>query len=112
MTESAKIVVSMRDGVLEISGSEEFVRDQLKHFNDLIIKHLFNMPITEQPSLPSSPQPAPEEGAQDDAWKAVSYHHVIAFDRDGIKILKNIPGKSGAEKAVNAALVYLYAINV
>ncbi len=66
MTQSAKIVVSMRDGVLEISGSEDFVRDQLKMFDDLIIKHLSNMPISAQPSIPSSPQPAPEEGAQDD----------------------------------------------
>ena len=112
MTQSAKIVVSMRDRFMEISGSEEFVREQLKKFDDLIIKHLSNIPIYEQPSIPSSPQPAPEEGAQDDAWKAVSYHNVIAFDRDGIKILKNVPGKSGAEKAVNAALVYLYAKNV
>jgi len=92
MTQSAKIVVSLRDGVPEISGSEDFVRDQLKKFDDLIIKHLSNMPISAQLSIPSSPQPEPEEGAQDDAWKAVSYHHVIAFDRDSIKILKNIPG--------------------
>jgi len=112
MTQSAKIVFSLRDGVLEISGSEEFVRDQLTKFDDLIIKHLSNIPITAQPSIPSPPQPAPEEGAQGDTWKSVSYHNVIAFDRDGIKILKNIPGKSGSEKAVNAALVYLYAKNV
>ncbi len=85
MTQSAKIVVSIRDGVLEISGSEEFVREQLKKFDDLIIKHLSNMSTLAQPSIPSSPQPAPEEGAQDNAWKAVSYHNVMAFDRDGLR---------------------------
>jgi len=101
MTQSAKIVVSVRDGLLEISGSEDFVREQLGKFNDLIMKHLSNM-------LKS----ALEQEVQGDAWKSVSYHHVIAFEGDEIRILKNIPGKSGAEKAVNAALLYLYAKNV
>ncbi|MDA2928900.1 hypothetical protein MYX84_02955 [Acidobacteria bacterium AH-259-O06] len=112
MTQSAKIVVSVRDGLLEISGSEDFVRDQLENFNDLIMKHLYNMLKSAQPSIFPSPQPALEQEVQGDAWKSVSYHKVIAFEGDEIKILKNIPGKSEAEKAVNAALLYLYAKNV
>ncbi len=112
MTQSAKIVVSVRDGLLEISGSEDFVRDQLGKFNDSIMKHLSNMLKFAQPSIFSSPPPALDQEVQGDAWKAVSYHNVIAFEGDEIRILKNIPGKSEAEKAVNAALLYLYAKNV
>ncbi len=112
MTQSAKIVVSVRDGLIEISGSEDFVRDQLEKFDDLIMKHLSNMLNSAQPSIFPSPQAALEQEVQGDAWKSVSYYNVIAFEGDEIKILKNIPGKSGAEKAVNAALLYLYAKNV
>ena len=71
--------------ILEEQGSKCNVTEQ--KFDDIIIKHLSNMPISEQPSIPSSPQPAPVEGAKDNAWKAVSNHHVLTFDRDGIKIL-------------------------
>ena len=112
MTQSAEIVVSVRDGLIEISGSEDFVRDQLEKFDDLIMKHLSSMLNFSQPSIFPSPQPALDQEVQGDAWKSVSYHNVIAFEGNKIEILKNIPGKSGAEKAVNAALLYLYAKNV
>ncbi len=61
MTQSATIAVYVGDWLLKISGSEEFVHDQLDTFSNLIVKHLYNM-------LKS----ALEQEVQGDAWKSVS----------------------------------------
>lgn len=107
MQEKARISVSLREGKIEIEGTEAFVKEQLARFQDLIDGKL--SALSASPLPPASPgtpvvgpgippPPAPQDNP---------YPNVIAIEENEIKILKAIPGKNNAEKSVNVALLFL-----
>lgn len=107
MDKYARISVSAKDGKIEISGSEDFVREQVMNFRDFIMKN--QEVISVHPSAPptSNPEIIESETLEEDS--STEYKNVIAFDGEEIKILKDIPGESLSDRMVNAALIYLFA---
>lgn len=106
MEKEAQISISIRDGKIEVSGSETFVREQIEAFKEIILKTLSTVPpepVLPQPPIVGGPTPVAPIGGP-----TSEYQNVLAFDGDQVKILKAIPGKNKAEKTVNAALIYLH----
>jgi len=104
----AKIRVSLREGLLDIEGSEEFVSKQIENFKDLVLKiptmpprQLTDSPNPQAPPLISVDAPAPS------AFLPI-YQNAISIDGGTVKILKSIPGTDKANKMVNAAIMYLF----
>ncbi len=114
---AAKIRVSLREGLLEIEGSEEFVSKQIENLKDVITK----LPSTHQAPIPPIVPPpiaqTPNGTANGDAAliptaDAAKYENVISVAGGVVKVLKDIPGNSKAEKTANAALLYLFGKNL
>lgn len=112
MQEQAKVSVSLREGKIEISGSESFVKEQLDRFKDLIDGKLSALPaaplsFTAPATSPDGVEIPPSTPTQDN-----TYPNVIAIEEDEIKILKAIPGNNKAEKTVNVALLCLVGAGI
>ena len=111
MQEKARISVSLREGKIEIEGSESFVKEQLDRFQDLIDGKLSALPAAPLPSGgPGTPLGGP--GIPTPAFQDNAYPNVIAIEEDEIKILKAIPGKNKAERSVNVALLTLVGAGI
>lgn len=103
--EQAKVHVSLRDGVLEFAGSEEFVAQQVALFKDLIHEKMRSIVmVPEKPANKPSGDQAPAG-----TIGIGQYPNVLAEHDDKVQILKNVPGSSTQEKAINTALLYLWA---
>ena len=109
----AKIRVSLREGLLEIEGSEEFVSKQIENLKDVIIK----FPSSGLPPNTSPARPPAGEGGNGQPLtgaplnrtdEASKYVNVISVDSNVVKILKDIPGANDSQKMVNAALLFLF----
>jgi hypothetical protein len=111
MDSEAKVSVSLREGKIEICGSEAFVKEQLDRFQDLIDGKLSALPATPPIDVSNNSAP-PAQDSKVFASKGNKYPNLIAIDDDEIKILKSIPGNSKAEKMVNAALLYLVGTGI
>lgn len=114
MEEQAKVSVSLREGKIEICGTETFVREQLDRFQELIDGKLSSLPVVPvAPVAPSTLAPQPNPEPNNSTTNATNpYPYVIAIEEDGIKILKAIPGGKKSEKMVNAALLYLVGVGL
>ncbi|MFT5532346.1 MAG: hypothetical protein ACI8WM_000574 [Burkholderiaceae bacterium] len=106
-TSKARVVVSAREGIIEIEGSELFVADQLNRLKSVICQVVASS--------------AKWRGAQDGAVAAKSTNGTLASQAleafsnlytqaDGkVQLLKDIPGSNMANKTVNAALLVAHA---
>jgi hypothetical protein len=111
MEDKARVIISLSEGKIDVSGSEKFVREQLDRFKNLIDKKLSAVPVqAPQPTISTQTPPlANAKVAQTPmANGANAYSNVIAVHEDEIKIL-NIKGDNKAEKITNIALLYLLA---
>ena len=115
MENQARVSVSLREGKIEVSGSEVFVNEQLDRFQDLIDGKLAALPAAQPlPSAPPLPTPdgdcaspaAPTEPQEN------PYPNVIAIEEGQVNILKAIPGGSKAKQMVNATLLYLVGLGL
>jgi len=107
--EQAKVHISLRDGVLELQGSESFVSSQLQ-FLEPLIRESFKV-VPPAPSQPSNDvsQPANVQ-VPGNATSGLSDYDTLFADADGkVQILKNLPGSNKAAKTLNAALLLAYA---
>lgn len=106
-TGKARVVVSAREGIIEIEGSEPFVSDQLTRLK-AVITHIVSAsakwrPYAEQRN--ESPQTGNGAAPQALAQCANVFTHT-----DGkIRLLKELPGTNMANKTVNAALLVAHA---
>ncbi|MCQ4243395.1 hypothetical protein, partial [Stutzerimonas stutzeri] len=108
MNNEAKIHLSLRDGTFEISGSENFVSQQIENFKDLILDSI-RTPSTPPYNLEkTSPQPTSQEVDQNSAPTAKVYNRVLHIEDKSVKIIKKVPGINNAKKTVNTALIYLW----
>lgn len=112
-TGKARVVVSAREGIIEIEGSEPFVSDQLTRLKVVISQivtagakwrphpdqHTEHHP--EQPSSTSAPAAPPQ---------ALARFSKVYTHADGkVRLLKDLPGTNMANKTVNAALLVAHA---
>ena len=106
MGNEASFSISVQDGRVEVSGSEDFVREQINEFKDVIketVKALGQPapsappPTPQQPNVPANP--SAEIGSN-------PYPHVLALEEDGVKVLKTLPGsnKAAANGNINSNL--------
>ena len=114
---AAKIRVSLREGLLEIEGSEEFVSKQIENLKDVITK----LPASGFPPAPPHATPptprtgngqSPASATPKPTEDAAKYENVISVAGGIVKVLKDIPGNGKAEKTVNAGLLYLFGKNL
>ena len=106
-TGKARVVVSAREGIIEIEGSETFVSDQLNRLK-AVITHIVAAgakwrPQTEQrnDSLAANSGAAPQALAQ--------FSNLFTHADGKIHLLKDLPGTNMANKTVNAALLVAHA---
>jgi hypothetical protein len=104
--QQAKISISFKDGLLEISGSENFVSEQIKFFKDIIGEQFQQLPKRKRE------EKGGDSNNQNDGQissQLQDYQDVLAEHEGKIKILKQVIGKNKQEKSVNTALIYLWA---
>ena len=112
MDNEAKVSISLREGKIEICGSESFVKEQLDRFKELIDGKLSALPAMPLPPMTPPPANSSTGASLQNPPQGSTYPNVIAIEEDDIRILKAIPGKTKAEKTVNAALLYLIGIEL
>lgn len=110
MEEKAKVSISFTKGELEIIGSENFVKEQLDRFKDLINVRLSAVPVTPAISQTSTSalKPSEEKAQQLPSNGENPYPKVIELEEGKIRLLQ-ISGKDKAEKTISIALLYLLA---
>jgi len=111
----ARFHLSIRDGIFEITGSEEFVSEQINGFKDAILNTLTRRTVDTIPlaASPVSPPPQlqlekPTEEEPSFGSPLDTYNRVLHMEGEQVRVLKRIPGGTLAKKTVNAALVYLW----
>jgi hypothetical protein len=106
---SASIRISVHGISIEITGSEEFVSDQIEVYQDFILEKLETAsPIQSDTSSNDGEEPKTKR-SDDGKNRLHSYRNIYALDDDEIRLLLNeVPGSSYSEQTTNAALLYLF----
>jgi hypothetical protein len=95
--------ISLKDGLLQIEGSEAFVSEQLAKLEPHIVKAFENGESVTHGKKSKL-------GAKTSDSVAFSeYEHLFAEVDGNVQILKAIPGKNNAQKTVNIALLQAFA---
>ena len=100
----ARVVVSAKEGIVEIEGSEAFVADQLARLKAVISQVVASgskAQIIHGGGSPARRAAAPQALEQ--------YTSLYAHADGKIKLLKDLPGTNMANKTVNAALLVAHA---
>jgi len=104
---------SLADGRIKIEGSEKFVAEQLEKLEPLLTKMFEQRPqLLSAPRLSDTFTPVSSpitSGEQATSGGLTEYLNVFALSDEKVQILKSLPGKSKAEKTVNAALLLAFA---
>lgn len=102
----AKFRLSIKEGVFEFEGSEEFVTNQIENFKSNIFEVLkgnnFEDDLPEAAPLPSKIENDSCE------MQRKSYERVLHIEDQDVRIIKTMPGDNNAHKSVNTALAYLW----
>ena len=106
--EQAKVHISLRDGVLELQGNEEFVSSQLQFLEPLIRESFKGLPAVPcQQNDGALPATSDLSG---NAPAGLSNYDFLFADADGkVQILKTLPGASKSSKSINAAFLLTFA---
>jgi hypothetical protein len=102
-----RVSVSLREGTIEIEGSESFVVAQLARFESLVVGALEKMAL----KPPAAPKDAQEKQAIADvsAGSLESYPNLFAKVDGQVQITKDLPGSNKRQKMVSAGLLLTYA---
>ena len=104
MSEQARISLNYNGVSFEISGSEQFVAEQIAVFKDAIIEAI-EQTRSEHPLAEEEPPAAPHKETSD----TPSYTKVLHIEDDKVSILKKAPGNTTSKKAIATAIIYLWA---
>ncbi len=103
----ARVIVSAREGIIEIEGSEHFVSDQLNRLK-AVITQVVTAGARWRAQGDQRRNNAPHgRGAYPPAL--VPFPDVFSHTDGKIRILKDLPGTNMANKTVNAALLVAHA---
>jgi hypothetical protein len=103
----ARISVSVREGTIEIEGSESFVIGQMARFESLIQKALEQAGKRPAAGPSKDQKESPSEGSKDSS--VAEYANLYAVADGKVQITRDLPGTTKAEKSVNAALLLTHA---
>jgi hypothetical protein len=96
---SARMVLSISEGRIEIEGSEDFVEKHLEVFKEHIAPAAAN----------SVNKPTPAGAGTGESTGLTGYDHLFAKVDDKIQVLKTLPGANKKEKTQSAALLVAFA---
>ena len=104
----ARISLPFRSGVIEIEGSEDFVREHLKKFEQYIDEALQQTSLQAPDRVPANPVP------QHNVLISSSdeYGNVLEVNDGTIHIISDIPGASKKQQTINAALLCLLGAKI
>ena len=106
-TGKARVVVSAREGIIEIEGSEHFVSDQLNRLKAVITHIVSTSAKWRSQAEPRSDSLGTMHSAPPQAL--AQYANLFAHAEGKIRVLKELPGTNMANKTVNAALLVAHA---
>lgn len=114
MSKEAKISISIFEGKIEFSGSEEFVKDQIQQFKpviDEILKQRKAIKKSGNSNNSGSPQSIAATFNNPPANPSVpeDLSEVFVIDDEKLRIVKNIPGESIPKKTLNTAILCAFA---
>ncbi len=105
------------DKEIEISGSEEFVSQQISKLESLFTRFANSLSYQDQKSLAPLNGENSKKTTQIDnnaefvdfeILKTNKYENAVAVDGDNIQVLTKIPGDSTKQRMINLILIYLY----
>lgn len=103
-----RIKISVKEGVIELAGSEAFVSQQIENLKEIIAASLQQIqPIKLLPESITQERKPPLAAAPTNADEQ-EFHNVLHIEGDKVKLLKTMPGSMMSKRAVNTALVYLW----
>jgi hypothetical protein len=107
---NALVKVSVKEGLFEIAGSEDFIDKQIENLKEIIFYSVDNLAQASlvDEDIDNTEAPGPEAAPHQCADKSNPYPNVLHFEGDQVKVLKRIPGNNTSQKAVNLTLVYLW----
>jgi len=102
---TAKVHISLTDGVLQIEGSEKFVAEQLSKLEPHIVRAFDRNP----PDNLNGNKKTDRKGSANEPRNFAAFDHLFAEANGKIQLLKSPPGNNNAQKMVNAALLLSFA---
>ena len=108
-----RISISIKDGILEFEGSEEFVVKQIVKYENLI-QNMISKTVQSQVAEPTTDknQVEPDQTDTKPVQSKINYENVLAIEDNVVKVLSDIPDKSNSKKTISAALLCLFAKNI
>ena len=101
----ARVVVSARDGIVEIEGSELFVSDQLSRLKTVICQVVSSSAKWRNTNEATSPGKSTTAAPQE----LEKYANLYTQADGKVRLLKDLPGTNMANRTVNAALLVAHA---
>jgi len=108
MNEQARIALTINGNTFEISGPEAFVSAQAEVFRDAIIETLAKSANTPEEE-PVADTEIPAAAPHNEPTGKQSYTRVLHVESDKVRFLKSVPGTTQSKKAVDTAVIYLWA---
>ena len=106
-TSKARVVVSAREGIIEIEGSELFVSDQLSRLKTVICQVVSTS--AKWRAGPESAVPGKYISSTAAPQAFDKYANLYTHADGKVRLLKDLPGTNMANKTVNAALLVAHA---
>lgn len=117
--EDSKSKFLVTDSIIEISGSEDFVSQQIETLRALIMKRLERPVLRKSDTEPRSiiyllPQSSPISNVsvvelRENLPSAGDLENVFITSGQSVSIVADIPGTSTSQRMINLVLIYLYA---
>jgi hypothetical protein len=108
----AKLHLSLKEGVFEISGPEHFVSQQIENFKEIILETLQNRRIKSDivnvGMVPPDPQGTKLPPLDQQNLITKYFPRVLHIQEKDVKIIKKMPGANNSKKTINTALAYLW----
>jgi len=105
---SARVHISLTEGILEIEGSETFVSEQLTKLEPHIVRAFETSNIKNSSSQKSVATSETDSKPPETAGLS-AFEHVFAEANGRMQILKTLPGSTNSAKTISAALLLGFA---